>query len=169
MIGLGGPTRQYYSRTGLEKKKLMHSGGPAILISFHLSRCPRRLTQMLFPGAGHWHTFSIGACPKLDFIQIHIYFRAPGDAPQPQNIPVLSLAGAGMLSQASGTLRKVAISLWDLPRVTTVNNRRMLRLPALAFDKVLISDRFPVLEEVRVGVIPDWAYASSVGSNGGKW
>lgn len=85
------------------------------------------------------------------------------------SVPVLSLAGAGMLSQASGTLRKVAISLWDLPRVTTVNNRRMLRLPALAFDKVLISDRFPVLEEVRVGVIPDWAYASSVGSNGGKW
>ncbi|KAM5533398.1 hypothetical protein V8D89_012948 [Ganoderma adspersum] len=106
------------------------------------------------PLDSHWHTLGLGACPKLDSIQIHIYFRAPGDAPQPQNIPVLSLAGAGMLSQASKTLRKVTISLWDLSRVTTLNNRRMLRLQA--FAKILTSDRFLVLEEVLVGVIPDW-------------
>ena len=55
-----------------------------------------------------------------------------------------------MLSQASDTLRTVEIYVHDLPRVTTLNNRRLLRLQE--FDKVITPDRFPRIEKVKVHV-----------------
>ena len=72
-------------------------------------------------------------CPRLESIQIQIYFRAPADEKQPTDGPALCLAGAGMLARASATLRNITIRLHDLPKVTTLNNRQLLRLQA--FDK----------------------------------
>ena len=116
-----------------------------------LSACP----------AAHWHVLHLEACHQLEFIEIEIFFRAPCGQPQPQNIPALSLAGAGMLSQASGTLRKVSIIIWDLPRTSTLSNKGTLRLQA--FDKVVTADRFPIIKEVRVAVMPQRALYDSAG------
>ena len=93
-------------------------------------------------------------CPRLESIQIQIYFRAPADEKQPTEGPALCLAGAGLLSQASGTVRTVTIRLYDLPRVSTLNNRRLLRLQE--FDKILTPKRFPLLEEVNLYITPHW-------------
>ncbi|TBU26958.1 hypothetical protein BD311DRAFT_725041 [Dichomitus squalens] len=102
------------------------------------------------PMDSHWESLNLASCPRLESININIYFRASGDEKQPTDHPALSLAGAGMLSQASGTLRKIAIWLHDLPRITTLNNRRLLRLQA--FDRMITQDRFPLLEEVKLRI-----------------
>ncbi|KAI1786723.1 hypothetical protein LXA43DRAFT_1032632, partial [Ganoderma leucocontextum] len=107
------------------------------------------------PLDNHWHRLDLTSCPKLESLVIHIYFRPPRSASKPSNVPALSLAGAGMLSQTSQTLRRVRICLYDLPRATTLNNRRMLRLQE--FDKVLAADRFPDLEEVTMEVHPEYS------------
>ena len=99
---------------------------------------------------GGWRSLNLALCTKLESIEIHIYFRSSPDEKHPTDVPVLSLAGAGMLSQVSGTLRTVEIYVYDLPRVTTLNNRRALRLQG--FDKVLTRDRFPRLEKVKVHI-----------------
>lgn len=46
-----------------------------------------------------------------------------------------------------------------MPRVTTFNKRRMLRLQE--FDEALVGDRFPNLEEVVVEVCPEYAPSPS--------
>ncbi|TBU26947.1 hypothetical protein BD311DRAFT_666444 [Dichomitus squalens] len=105
------------------------------------------------PLDSHWKSLNLASCPRLESINIRIYFRAPGDEKQPTDHPVLSLAGAGMLSQAPPTLRKIVIWLHDLPRITTLNNRRMLRLQE--FDKIITRDRFPLLERVHLHISID--------------
>ena len=59
-----------------------------------------------------------------------------------------------MLAKASSTLRTVSIHLEDLPRVSTLNNRRLLRLQE--FDKILTPKQFPVLQEVTLCIEPHW-------------
>ncbi|EJF57959.1 hypothetical protein DICSQDRAFT_129205 [Dichomitus squalens LYAD-421 SS1] len=113
------------------------------------------------PMDSHWESLNLASCPRLESININIYFRASGDEKQPTDHPALSLAGAGMLSQASGTLRKIAIWLHDLPRITTLNNRRLLRLQA--FDRIITQDRFPLLEELRLAKGGAW------NSEGSTW
>ena len=105
---------------------------------------------------GGWRSLNLALCTKLESIEIHIYFRSSPDEKHPTDVPVLSLAGAGMLSQASDTLRTVEIYVHDLPRVTTLNNRRLLRLQE--FDKVITPDRFPRLEKVKVHVLPAYDF-----------
>ncbi|TBU24716.1 hypothetical protein BD309DRAFT_1030153 [Dichomitus squalens] len=99
---------------------------------------------------GHWRSLGLASCSKLRSIEIEIYFRYDE---KPQDVPAYSLAGAGMLSQAPRTLRHVTIRLNYLPRVTTLNNRRMLRLQE--FDKVITYDRFPDMKEVNLCILLD--------------
>ena len=68
-----------------------------------------------------------------------------------------------MLAKASSTLRTVRIHLEDLPRVSTLNNRRLLRLQE--FDKVLTPDRFPRLEKVKVHVFSAYYFKIKRGYN----
>ena len=99
---------------------------------------------------GSWQNLNLASCTKLESIMVQIFFRSSPSEKHPTDVPALSLAGAGMLSQVSGTLRTVEIYVHDLPRVTTLNNRRVLRLQE--FDKVLTPDRSPRLEKVKVHI-----------------
>ena len=115
---------------------------------------------------GRWHSVNLASCSKLESISLFIYFRASPDQKQPTDGPALCLAGAGMLARASATLRNITIRLHDLPKVTTLNNRQLLRLQA--FDKEITRERFPRLKEVNLWIEPhrdfrekpqyDWAH-----------
>ena len=105
---------------------------------------------MAYPG--RWHSVNLASCPKLESISLFIYFRASPDQKQPTDGPALCLAGAGMLARASATLRNITIRLHDLPKVTTLNNRQLLRLQA--FDKEITRERFPRLKEVNLWIEP---------------
>ncbi|TBU26956.1 hypothetical protein BD311DRAFT_725035 [Dichomitus squalens] len=106
------------------------------------------------PLDSQWQSLNLTSCPKLESIKIDIFFRASSEEKQPTGGPVLSLAGAGILSQASGALRNITIRLHDLPRVTTLTNRRLLRLQA--FENVITPKRFPLLQNVELLIKPEW-------------
>ena len=61
-----------------------------------------------------------------------------------------------MLARASSTLQKITIYLRDLPRVATLNNRRLLRLQA--FDQAITLERFPHLKEFNLWIEPHWEF-----------
>ncbi|EJF57961.1 hypothetical protein DICSQDRAFT_157088 [Dichomitus squalens LYAD-421 SS1] len=110
------------------------------------------------PMIRHWQSLKLASCPKLDSIRINIYLRArptddDSDETEATNVPALSLPGAGMLFQASSALRSIYIYVHDLPRVTTLNDRRLLRLQE--FDKVITPDTFPLLLRVFLRIRPD--------------
>ena len=115
---------------------------------------------------GQWHSVNLASCPKLESISLFIYFRASPDQKQPTDGPALCLAGAGILARAPATLQNVTIHLHDLPKLTTLNNRQLLRLQA--FDKAITREHFPRLKEVTLWIEPhrdfrekrkyDWAH-----------
>ncbi|TBU44753.1 hypothetical protein BD309DRAFT_891949 [Dichomitus squalens] len=105
------------------------------------------------PMIRHWQDLNLASCPKLERIWINIYLPDKIDENQPTDVQALSLPGAGMLSQVSRALREIYIYVYDLPRVTTLNNRRLLRLQE--FDKVITPDRFPLLRKVYLRIRPD--------------
>ena len=105
---------------------------------------------------GSWQNLNLASCTELESIMIQIFFRSSPSEKHPTDVPALSLAGACMLSQVSGTLRTVEIYVHDLPRVTTLNNRRLLRLQE--FDKVITPNRFPRIEKVKVHVLPAYDF-----------
>ena len=65
-----------------------------------------------------------------------------------------ALAGAGMLSQAPSTLRKIKIYLDSLNCLAMLNDQQLLRLQA--FEEVITPARFPLVEEVNVRIIFSW-------------
>ncbi|KAM5530237.1 hypothetical protein V8D89_016089 [Ganoderma adspersum] len=113
------------------------------------------------PLDNHWHRLDLTSCPKLESIVVRVYFRPPYNALKSSTVPALSLAGADMLSQTSETLRRVWICLDSLPRVTTLNKRRLLQLQE--FDEALVGDRFPNLEEVVVEVCSEYTLRKKQG------
>ncbi|KAI1786720.1 hypothetical protein LXA43DRAFT_756296, partial [Ganoderma leucocontextum] len=124
------------------------------------------------PLDSHWHALNLASCPKLESIAISIYLgRASYDNPQSadfeSDVPALSLAGVGMLSQAPCTLHRVIISLLDLPNVETLYDRRILRLEE--FDKAITPSRFPVLKEVILEVSLDSDVAKHWDHDGFGW
>ena len=104
--------------------------------------------------AGNWRNVDLASCPRLESIWIYVCFRAPPDERQPTGGPALCLAGAGMLTRAPSTLRNIAIYLDDLPQVSALGDRRLLRLQA--FDEVITPERFPLLEGVDLRIALHW-------------
>ncbi|KAI0716484.1 hypothetical protein C8Q76DRAFT_724434 [Earliella scabrosa] len=95
-----------------------------------------------------WQKINIEACTSLESIHIPIYFgpRSPKKTRQ----KALASPIAHLLKHVSPTLRRVTIELRDLYHPTTITSTRLLKLHEL--DEVVVVDRFPKLEHLRLEV-----------------